>query len=52
VERRHALLVEPNIEEKMVLDTDRLSAIQDAPHIEYVCLIFDCIHLVDLQLHL
>ncbi|CAD6250371.1 unnamed protein product [Miscanthus lutarioriparius] len=34
VERRHALLVEPNIEEKMVLDTDRLSAIQDAPHIE------------------
>ena len=52
VERRHALLVEPNIEEKMVLDTDRLSAIQDAPHIEYVCLIFDCIHSVDLQLHL
>ncbi|KAG0533798.1 hypothetical protein BDA96_04G223900 [Sorghum bicolor] len=34
VERQHALLVEPNIEEKMVLDTDRLSAIQDAPHIE------------------
>jgi hypothetical protein len=52
VERQHALLVEPNIEEKMVLDTDRLSAIQDAPHIEYVCLIFDCIHSVDLQLHL
>lgn len=33
VERQHALLVEPNMEEKMVLDTDRLSA----PHIEYDC---------------
>lgn len=34
VERRHALLVEPNMEEKMVLDTNRLSAIQYTPHIE------------------
>lgn len=52
VERRHALLVEPNMEEKMVLDTNRLSAIQYTPHIEYVCWLFDCIHSVKLQVHL
>jgi hypothetical protein len=36
VERQHALSVEPNIEDKMVLDTDKLSALEGASQIEYV----------------